>query len=189
MTPDQVIVITGPIGSGKSYVSHLFAQRGWWVLDADEVGHEVLREQAVIDRVGDRWPEVVVHGNVDRQLLAARVFDFPSDLRILEEMTHPPIRQRIDTWLAARSGPRAVEVSVPHGISPNWGETLLVEAPVAVRMERLQGRGMDVAEITRRIKAQPPRGAWLAAAKIVLDNGQVGPSVANFLLDFLDWRV
>jgi dephospho-CoA kinase len=189
MTPDQVIVITGPIGSGKSYVSHLFSQRGWRVLDADEVGHEVLREQAVIDCIRARWPDVVVRGNVDRRLLAARVFGYPGDLRVLEEITHPAIRQRIDTWLAARSGPRAVEVSVPHAIPPNWGDTVLVEAPVAVRLERLQGRGMDAAEISRRMNAQPPRGTWLATAKIVLENDRAGPSVAHRLLDFLARRV
>jgi dephospho-CoA kinase len=189
MGRDAVIVITGPIGSGKSYVTDLFSQRSWQVIDADLVGHEVLRDAEVINLIAERWPQVVRGEVVNRKLLADVVFGNRENLEVLEQITHPLIQVQIDDWLATSSGRRAIEVSVLKAIRPAWGEVVVIDAPLEIRKQRLQERGLDRAAAQLRLDVQPPRRAWLEAANIVLENRAPGRTLSLRLIDFLDRRV
>ena len=40
---EMIIGITGPIGSGKTTVAKLFSRRHFSRIDADEIGHELLK--------------------------------------------------------------------------------------------------------------------------------------------------
>jgi dephospho-CoA kinase len=185
---DTVVVITGPIESGKTYVVELFSRHQWRVLDADVVGHRVLREANVIEEISKRWPHATLDGEVNRRALAEIVFANPRELRALEQMTHPRIQDLITDWLAATDGPKVIEVSVLAAVAPAWGMTVVIDAPLTVRKERLQTRGMEPASVRRRMASQPPRREWLRAAQIVLENGHPGPAASLHLIDFLDRR-
>ncbi|MGH8949214.1 MAG: dephospho-CoA kinase, partial [Acidimicrobiia bacterium] len=81
-------LITGGIGSGKSEVRRLLAERGIRTVDADAVGHAVLAGEG-LSPVADRWPDVVLEGQIDRKALARIVFADAGELRALEAITHP----------------------------------------------------------------------------------------------------
>lgn len=164
------VLLTGGIGSGKSSVGALLAERGARVIDADRVGHLVLEEEAR-GRVAERWPEVVREGRVDRSALADRVFRDPGELRELEAMTHPLIRRRIEE-IVEEAPEAVVVVEVPLArdfMGPGWVR-VVVDAPDAVRRARLRARGMPEEEIERRMSAQPDRESWLEWADHVVDN-------------------
>lgn len=56
-----ILGITGGIASGKSLVTEMLCRLGAWRLDADQAGHEALREPAVIDQLVARWgPDILV---------------------------------------------------------------------------------------------------------------------------------
>src|SRR6185437_13418712 len=99
----KLIGLLGGVASGKSTVAELFRQLGAEVLDADRVGHEVLRMPAVRAAVGGRWGKDVIgpDGEVDRPALAKIVFApppaGPRQLAELERITHPEIRRRLKT--------------------------------------------------------------------------------------------
>jgi len=46
-----VIGLVGGVGSGKSEVARLVGERGGVLIDADRIGHELLQEPAVKQRV------------------------------------------------------------------------------------------------------------------------------------------
>ena len=58
--PIPVIGLIGGIGSGKSQVAALLAQRGMKVIDADAVGHRVLEDPEVRRQVVKRFGESVL---------------------------------------------------------------------------------------------------------------------------------
>ena len=73
----RLIGLTGGIGSGKSTVARLFAERGAIVVDADQVAREVVEpgEPALAEIVEHFGPDVVdAEGRLDRPALAAVVF-------------------------------------------------------------------------------------------------------------------
>ena len=186
MIPDQVLVITGAIGSGKSYVAGLFRQRGWQVIDADVIGHDVLRDEELISEIQRRWPSAVNNSSIDRSLLAALVFADASELAELESITHPRIQQQITEWLARTVGAKVVEVSVPSAIIDGWGTRLVVDASRATREARLLGRGMKFEDIVSRMELQPERHEWLAGADAVIENGSCGALAVDVLINHLE---
>ena len=165
-----VVGVVGRIGAGKSTVARLLAAHGATVVDADRIAHEVLEEPDVIRDIVTRFgPEVLDEaGRVRRAALAGRVFG-PSDaqaadLRALEGIVHPRVRERIETILAAAraaapaaAAPRVVVLDVPLLMQAGWDaicdRLLHVECAEAVRQARLDARGWPVAQRAARERA------------------------------------
>lgn len=168
----RLIILSGGIGSGKSAVGRLLAERGATVVHADAIGHEVLEpEGSAFGDVASRWPEVVADGRIDRRALGRIVFNDPAQLAELESMTHPAIRRRIrsivdrsDAWLVVVELPLLADL-----LGPGWTR-VVVDAPEDVRRARLLDRGMEADEIDARMGAQPSAEAWRAAGAYVIEN-------------------
>src|SRR5438874_3149713 len=88
------IALTGSIGMGKSTVARMFERAGIPVFDADA---EVRRLQgpggALVERIGERFPDTVHGGVLDRERLGEMVLGDPQRLPELEKIVHPAVRQ------------------------------------------------------------------------------------------------
>ena len=169
------IAVGGGIGSGKSEVMRMLAERGFTTLDADRVGHRVLAPgHPAAASAAERWPEALTEGRIDRSLLGCIVFGDPLQLAELEALTHPAILAEVERWAAeAGERPAAVEVSVLSVMKRLAGKgwmTAAVDAAAGTRRERLRLRGMTEADIEARMAVQPDPGEWTAAAGLVVDN-------------------
>lgn len=176
-----LVVVNGPIGGGKSTVSTILGALGATVIEADHLGHLVLEPGAEAHGdVAATWPEVVVDGVIDRRRLAEIVFSDRAELAKLERLTHPHIAARIVDAVervTADTDTRVVVVEIPLvALEPldrmlqRERHTITVLASEAVRRERAVARGMDAADVRRRIRAQPPPDVWEAAADTVIHN-------------------
>lgn len=171
---DVVVLLGGGIGAGKSSIAALFADRGFDVVEADEVGHRVLAtDPEVLSAVSERWPAVVSDGVVDRAALAHVVFRDPSELRHLEQITHPKIRAAIADRIAeSRAG--KVVVETPLTSMTVTGDGVMVRVAVVadhdVRLARAVHRGGDAADVERRMRLQDDDATWRAWADHVVDN-------------------
>ena len=155
--------LTGGIASGKSAVAERLAARGAVVVDADVLAREVVEPgtpvlAAVVERFG---PSVLTDdGRLDRPALGRIVFADPASLRDLESIVHPAVRPRIEAAVAnaERSGAPAVVVEaiklVEAGYAEQCDEVWLVVCEDDEQRERLSRRGLDDAEIARRLAAQ-----------------------------------
>ena len=171
--------LTGGIGSGKSTVAAMLAERGAVVVDADRLAREAVAVgtdgyRAVVDRFG---PDVLAgDGALDRRALAGVVFDDPRALADLNAIVHPPVRAAIAERVAELTGTDAVVVLeipllVESGRSYGASQVIVVDCPEDVAVARLaEGRGMHAADARRRIAAQASREERLAAADVVIDN-------------------
>lgn len=166
------LVVAGGIGTGKSLLGRLLAERGFAVLDADRVGHRILAaDHPVAVLVAERWPETATGGEIDRRALGRIVFNDRSQLAELEAITHPAIREGIARWAAeVGRGPAAVELPVLADLVGEGWSWLIVDAPSDLRRRRLRERGMSVRDIEARLASQPSRSEWLAAADFVIGN-------------------
>ena len=91
------IGLTGGIGSGKSTVSALLAERGARIVDADVIAREAVAAgspglAAVVDAFGDGV--LSADGSLDRPALAAVVFGDPAARATLDGIVHPLVRVR-----------------------------------------------------------------------------------------------
>ena len=176
-----VVGLTGGIGSGKSTVAAMLAERGAVLIDADELAREVVEPgrpayAKVVERFGAGV--VVPDGSLDRPALAAVVFNDPAALADLDAIVHPEVRAEITTRLAAESGGDDIVVlDVPllvEGAGPDQyglSGVLVVDAPEDVALERLVNlRHMDRSDAEARIANQASRSERVARADFVIMN-------------------
>jgi len=171
--------LTGGIGSGKSAVASRLADRGAVVIDADLLAREVVAPgteglAAVVAAFGPQT--LAPDGSLDRAALGDLVFADPAERRRLEAITHPRIGARTADLAAAaeRAGTAVLVHDVPllveAGLAPAYDVVVVVEAPLAARLDRLAARGLAVEEAGRRIAAQATDEQRRAVADHVLDN-------------------
>jgi dephospho-CoA kinase len=174
-----VIGLTGGIGSGKSTVSALLAEKGAVVIDADAIVHEVQAPggpayQPMVDHFG---PGVVrPDGSLDRAAIAEQVFNDPAELAALNAIVHPIVGQVLMERLQAEADTdHVVILDVPLLVESGRSDmagVVVVDAPVAVAVARAvaRGEGMDEADVRARIATQASREERLAKAGFVVDN-------------------
>lgn len=173
----------GGIGSGKSAAGIHFASFGAVVVSGDDAGRRVLAPGTVeTARVKSRWPEAVDgSGGIDRRALGRIVFADAAQLRELEQITGPGIRNVIIAAVDARPAEVVlVEVPVLRDLVGREWRWIVVDAPEGVRIERTIARdGRMTADDVRRVMGrQASRGEWLAAAAWVIENGGDEASLA-----------
>jgi dephospho-CoA kinase len=171
------IGLTGGIGSGKSTVAGLLAERGAVIVDADRIAREVVAPgtqglAAVVEAFGAGI--LAPDGSLDRPALAAVVFRDPAARARLDGIVHPLVRER-SVQLTAAAPPDAVLVNdvpllVETGQAASYDLVLVVEADLATRLSRLVDRGLPEEDARARIDAQATDEQRRAVADVVLDN-------------------
>ena len=164
-----VIGLTGGIGAGKSTAARRFEELGAEVVDVDTLGHLVLLP-------GGRAHDAVLDafGTVDRRALGAIVFADPSALAQLTAISHPAINAELAERLAAIDADVVVldmailaESILGRGM---YDLVVTVEAPTEQRVARAVARGMDEADVRRRIASQASEAERRRLAAHVLVN-------------------
>ncbi len=172
----MIVALTGGMGCGKSLALKYFGELGWKTLSADAVNREIYtRHEGFREELRKRWGDRIFgeDGGIDRRRVADIVFEQPEELEWLNGILHPMIRDHAETWFAA--APEQDHVfEVPLLYESRWHvhyETVVCvwSAPEIVR-ERLHGRGLDDAEIERRMKFQMPADEKLERADFGLIN-------------------
>jgi dephospho-CoA kinase len=179
------IAITGGAGSGKSVVARMFQELGAAVLDADEIAHQVV---AVGAPAWEKLKEVfgpeffLENGELNRPLMARKVFADPHARTRLNAIVHPYVGQEIRKRLGEleRQGAKMVLVEVPllfeAGLEGGYDKVIVVDADPREQVERLQARDQrSEAEIQGIIDAQMPLKNKASRADYLVDNrGSLG---------------
>jgi dephospho-CoA kinase len=175
----KIIGLTGGIGSGKTTVAQFLKELGAVVIDADKVGHEVLRSDAEV------WQEVVAafgegvltpNGSISREKLGRMVFGAPESLPKLNTIMHRRIAERVGAQLEVyrKQGVRVVVIEAPLLLEAGWAsqvdEVWVTVASEATILKRLKGRtGLSKAESLERVRAQMSVAERVKRADVVID--------------------
>lgn len=181
--------ITGGIGSGKSTVCRLFAQRGIAVYDSDSEAKRLMSDNAdlrsaVIARFGaETYPD----GVLDRARLAACVFSDARALADLNALVHPVVIRDFEAWAGLQEGPYVILESAllfESGLQGAVDRSIAVLAPAVLRIQRACRRdGCDEARIRERVAAQMTDDDLCRLADYTMVNileTDLEPSVAYF---------
>jgi len=160
----RIIGLSGGIGAGKSTVARMLKKLGAVVIDADKIGHQVLKKTEVIEKIRRRWGSDVLNrkGEVDRKKLARAVFDDEAELKALQRIVHPlilrEIRKRIEEFREeSESGVIVLDAPLLHEtkLDALCDAVIYVEANRRARANRLkEERGWRMSEVLKREKFQ-----------------------------------
>lgn len=170
--------LTGGIGAGKSTVAETLTELGAVVIDADRIAREVVEPgtdglAAVVAAFGEDVLDE--NGALDRPALGRIVFGDDAKRQQLNGILHPRIGARTAEMVAEAPDDAVVVHDVPllveNGMGAAFALVVVVDAPVDVRVARLQEtRGMSVEDARARIAAQADDDARRAAADVWLEN-------------------
>jgi dephospho-CoA kinase len=172
--------LTGGLASGKSFVGRTLADLGCFLIQADELGHQVIEPggeayEAVVALFGGKIldPEE----RIDRKRLASLVFADPEKLAQLNALVHPPVKARERALAAgfAREHTDGIAVTeaailVETGSYKDYARLIVAvcrpEQQVARAMER---DGASREEVLDRLRRQMPLEDKVKYADFVID--------------------
>ena len=193
----RLIGLVGGVASGKSAVAECFRQLGAEILDADRLGHAVLRQEGVKHQLVARWGAKILDasGEISRPAVASIVFG-SADLeerKFLEALTHPLIAEEVARQIALlrqKQIPAAI-LDAALLFEAGWDQQcdfiLFVSLPRELRLKRAQNRGWTEADLLARESNQLPLDEKRQRCGFVIDNS--GPSVDTFRQVAEFWRL
>ena len=173
--------LTGGIGSGKSTVAQMLAQRGAVVIDADAIARSVtLAGGVAIAPLALAFGShlIAADGAMDREAMRELVYADADAKRRLEAIIHPLVQLQIELQAqeAARTGSHCVVFDVPLLVeSGRWrnqvDRVLVLDCLPATQVDRVMARSALSRDAVEKIMAsQVSRSRRLQAADIVIFN-------------------
>lgn len=173
-----LVGLTGGIGSGKSTVATLLAEKGAVIIDADAITKELQQPgtevfEAIVARFG---PDVVTSdGSLDRPALAAVVFNDEQAKKDLEAIVHPAVgAEMVKRMQDLAETDQVVIYDVPLLVEARrsgYGAVVVVDVDPEIAVRRLvEQRGMHEQDARARIANQASREERTAVADRVIDN-------------------
>jgi len=168
--------IAGGIGSGKTIVCDIFKVLGVPIYNADLEAKLIMNKsdqvrQAIIAKVGDLRYQ---NGILNREFLAAQVFNDADQLAKLNAIVHPAVIQAAEDWADAQTAPYSLkEASIlfESGSYKKLDYTILVTAPVEIRIARVMARDQVTREqVLARMNNQLPDEEKAKLADFVIIN-------------------
>ncbi|HXA63498.1 MAG TPA: dephospho-CoA kinase [Bryobacteraceae bacterium] len=172
--------LTGGLASGKSFVGHALAELGCHLIEADELGHQVLLPgaeayDAVVNEFGD---EILDEDRyIVRRRLGALVWDHPERLAKLNSIVHPVVIARQQEIIAkiAEQDPAAIVVVeaailVETGSYRRFDRLIVVVCTLEQQVERAMKRSAySKEEVLARLSRQLPLEEKVRVADYVID--------------------
>jgi len=176
-----IVGLTGGIGSGKTTVADLFAQRGAALVDTDAIAHELTAPQgAAMAAIAAAFGAAVLRpdGGLDRAAMRAVVFADRAAKTRLEAILHPLIRQQSEARCKAATNAPYVLLVVPLLVETGSyrqraDRVLVVDCDESVQISRVMARSGLAADAVKAIMAtQASRAERRAVADdVVLNEG------------------
>ncbi len=177
------IGLTGGIGSGKSTVAAMLAERGAAIVDADAISRSVTAAGgSALSAVAAAFGASLIgaDGALDRAAMRELVYRDAGARQRLEAIIHPLVGQETERQAqqAVDAGRPMIVFDVPLLVESGarWrarvDRVLVVDCDPATQVERVMARNqLPRAQVERILQAQATRAQRLGAADAVLFNG------------------
>ena len=175
----KIIGITGGIASGKSTVTEFLRQKGFQVVDADAVVHQLQKPggqlyQVLVEHFGEKI--LLENGELNRPLLASLIFSNPEEQEWSKRTQGEIIREELAALRNQFAQTEALFfMDIPLLFEQNYAswfdETWLVYVNRDVQLERLMKRDQIPKEAAEsRLNSQWPLERKISLASHSLDN-------------------
>lgn len=176
----MIIGLTGSIATGKSTVSRMLKEKGYKIVDADEISRQVVEPgSTVLEEIASVFGSdlILPTGELDRDKLGALIFNDPLEREKLNKIIHPAIRQEMvrqkEFWL--EKGSQTVIMDIPllfeSKLQSYVEKIIVVSVAPSIQRERLMARNnLSLEEADARITSQLPVSEKEKGADAVINN-------------------
>ena len=174
--------ITGGIGSGKSIVSKILTTLGYPVFNSDSEAKLIMvrSDEVRAELIALFGPEAYSGSELNRHHIANMIFADDSLRYALNEIVHPATRKEFERFCDLNTHSKIVfneaAILFETGAYKNFDKTLLVTAPIELRIKRVSKRdGISEEAVYDRIKSQWSDQEKVKLADFVIDNSEEKP--------------
>ena len=175
----KIIGITGGIASGKSTVTNFLRQKGFQVVDADAVVHDLQKPggrlyQLLVHHFGQKI--ILENGKLNRPLLANLIFSNPEEQEWSKQTQGEIIREELAALRDQLAQTEAIFfMDIPllfeQGYANWFDETWLIYVDYDIQLERFMKRDHLSKEVAEsRLSAQWSLAEKRKLASRILDN-------------------
>lgn len=174
-----IVGLTGPIGAGKTTVAQYLKEMGAIVINADQIGHDLMHKQGIKDQIEEGFSAAVfTDGSVDRKKLAEKAFKSREALNKLNKIMWPPIIKIIEEELQLHSKmlPANEIIVLDAALILDAGLSKFTNLLVAVisdrkeQVKRLIEKDFSKDGAEARIKMQMPKDKLLEQCDYIVTN-------------------
>lgn len=174
------VLVTGPIGAGKSSALAVFEGEGWLTRTADDIVAELQAvDGAAFQPILDRFPETKSatesgEAFLNRKVLRELVFNNVAERKALEDILHPLVRDAIGD-LVKNHAERNMAIEIPLVTSESpylqmFDHVLVITAPDAALVRKAEQTNIDL-DLLRRIReTQPSYDSYMNLASAHISN-------------------
>ena len=170
------IGITGSIACGKSTVSDYLIDKGYTIIDADKLGHVALTSDDVKRKLAEKFGDEILENNeISREKLGKLVFGNDDNLKILNSIIHPKIKELILKLQEEHKDKNLVFLDIALLYEANFVDLVekvaVVYVDEDVQLERLMTRNsLSKEEAIKRIESQMSPREKAALGDFVINN-------------------
>ncbi|MBC7457965.1 MAG: dephospho-CoA kinase [Bdellovibrionaceae bacterium] len=174
------IGLTGGIATGKSTVTGLIESRGFTVIDADRISHEMtqLAQPGYVEILSHFGSDILDASlRIDRKKLGQIVFSSPEHKKVLENILHPLIQERVQELKDHHEvhGASVLFYDVPllfeNNLTVQFDSVVMVWCQEDIQLQRLMKRNnLSQAEAQTRMQAQMPMTDKIRKSNYCIDN-------------------
>ena len=170
------IGITGSIACGKSTVSDYLKEKGYTIIDADKLGHVALTSEDVKRRLSETFgANILVNNEISREVLGKLVFGNDNNLKKLNNIIHPKIKELILKLQEEHENENLVFLDIALLYEANFVDLVekvaVVYVDEDVQLERLMTRNfLSKEEALKRIESQMSPQEKASLGDFVINN-------------------
>ena len=170
------IGITGSIACGKSTVSDYLKEKGYTIIDADKLGHVALTSEDVKRRLSETFgANILVNNEISREVLGKLVFGNDNNLKKLNNIIHPKIKELILKLQEEHENEDLVFLDIALLYEANFVDLVekvaVVYVDEDVQLERLMTRNfLSKEEALKRIESQMSPQEKASLGDFVINN-------------------
>ena len=154
------IGVTGGIGAGKSIVCTVLERMGYPVFYSDIEAKKIISSNSVVKNqlIESFGSQVFKNNQLNRTYLSNLLFSDSTLIDKMNSIVHPKVREAFDSWTLIQNSSivfNEAAILFETGAFKNFDATLLVTAPLKLRLKRVASRDSATEEqIMKRINNQ-----------------------------------
>ena len=181
----KIIGLTGGIGSGKTTIANHLKSLGIPVYNSDEQAKKILYLPETIKSLKSVFGNGIFSNNLlDKEKLSKLVFNYPIQLKLLNQIIHPAVKVDFDKWLFENKNAKLVikeaAILFESGSYKDCDAIISISAPQELRIQRVINRDLATyEEVMSKINNQWTDDMRNKKSDYVIDNQDIEVACAQ----------